>query len=159
MQNLIKQSFIAFFVSVFLFSISFAENIYYVNTGEVLQKSALRGLMEQILAQEDKKLQKEYKIDINKFKSGKNVSQDEINRFIKYRQSINLVIQKLSLNSQKIVEEEMKKFAKAKGYNVIVAETMVVYCSKPYNKTKEFIQFLNKDINKNRAKILKELKK
>ena len=51
----------------------------------------------------------------------------------------------------------MKEFGKKYGYNVILAEVSVVYSSPKYNKTEEFIKFVNSKITKNKNKYIKEI--
>jgi len=159
MNKLLKSVFIAFIFSLSILNISVGEEIYYINTAQSLQQSELGKIAEQIVKQEETKLRKKYKFDIKKLQSGQQVSEEEIRNYLTYNAMVNKLIKKVSENTQRIIKEKINKFAQAKGYNIIVAEVSVVYSNDKYNKTKEFINFINREVAKNKTKIISELKK
>lgn len=142
-------------LSLIFFSFSYATEIYYVNVFETINKSKMKGLAETVLKKKADQLAKKYKID--ELKGKRQLNADELNRYRAFINGINYYQTKVSDNISKVMAKLMEKFGKKYGYNVIVAEISVIYASPKYDKTEEFIKFVNSEISKNKSKIVKEI--
>ncbi len=145
------------FLILFLFFISFANatEIYYVNIYETVNKSKIKSLAETVLKQKADKLAK--KLGINDLKKKKNLTQADMVKYQNFVLTVNRYQAEVSNNITKLMAKLMEKFGKKYGYQAIVAEISVLYCNKKYNKTDQFIKFVNSEIEKNKSKIIKEI--
>jgi Skp family chaperone for outer membrane proteins len=159
MKKNIYKFFIVLFLSLFIIKPTIAEEIYYINTIRVLGKSELTKILDKLRANKEAELRKKYKIDLKKFRAGQRVKETDIQRLQAYQRDLQDFYLKLTFNSQKFVGNEIKKFASKYGYDAIVAEVLVMYVNDKYDITDKFLKFLNSEIRKNKAKVIRELKK
>jgi len=159
MKKNIYKFFIVLFLSLFIIKPTIAEEIYYINTIRVLGKSELTKILDKLRANKEAELRKKYKIDLKKFRAGQRVKEADIQRLQAYQRDLQDFYLKLTFNSQKFVGNEIKKFASKYGYDAIVAEVLVMYVNDKYDITDKFLKFLNSEIRKNKAKVIRELKK
>jgi len=159
MTNSVKWFIFIFIFFLLSFRNLFAQNIYYINSTEVYEKSKLKTIVDNIVLAEKEKLKNKYNVSSEEILSKGVVSSEEMKKFNSYQKQLIDRLSDITFKVQDIFKDAIEKFAKQRGYDIIVAETMVFYVSKKNDKTSEFLKFFNNYIEKNRGKILSILKR
>ena len=146
-----------FILFLMLFSFSQAVEIYHVNITESFPKTKIYNLSSSIFKEKEKALIKKYKLD--NLKGKKQLTANERRRVLAFQMEREYYRAQILNNTYRILSQLANKFGKKYGYGVVLSERYVIYVKPKYDKTKEFINFVNREVSKNKNKFISEIKK
>ncbi len=133
-------------LSVFIFSVSFAGNVAFIDMQKVIKESKAG---KEIQSKLDKKLEQLKKEIEQKQKSGED--QQKLQKFMMEKQrELNKMRKEMADKFMKTLENAIKEFSKKYGYDLILDKTPIVYGNKSLNKTAEFLKFFDEYYKKHK---------
>lgn len=152
-----------FSVVIFIFtaiSVVNASEIVYVNVDKVYNRTEIKKLANSYATSKLNSVAKKLKIKaiVSKYQKGGKLTQAEYLNLMTFQRERQFIMEKMTENLKKVFSVLFNKFGKKYGYTAVVAHFSVVYGKPKYNKTEQFINFVNQEIKKNRAKYKSMLK-
>ena len=131
-----------------------AGEIVYVNVDKVYNQTEIKNLANSFVSSKLNSLAKKLKIKstVAKYQKGEKLSQSEYLNLMAFQRERQFVMENMTENLKKVFSVLFNKFGQKYGYTAVVAHFSVVYGKPKYDKTQEFIKFVNQEVRKNKSK-------
>ncbi|ACO04043.1 MULTISPECIES: OmpH family outer membrane protein [Persephonella] len=131
------------------FGVSLAEDgIVYIDIQKVVSQSAAGKEAQSVLEREAQKFQEEIQ---KKQQAGETQSQLQAYAAEK-QQELMKKRQELAEKFMRLLQENIQKFSKEKGYTLVVDKQSLLYANPKYDRTDEFLKYFDKNYKKGSLK-------
>ena len=144
-------------LSVFFVNISFsAEKIVYLDTQKVFTQSKAGIDLKTALQQKAEKARAEIQAKAATVKQNDQIAMQQLQQeAMQKQQEIQKLQQKAVSNFANFVKKSVREWAKSKGYELVIDGQAVLYGKENYDKTAEFLKFLDEKYAKEKPDFLK----
>ena len=144
-------------LSVFFVNISFsAEKIVYLDTQKVFTQSKAGIDLKTALQQKAEKARAEIQAKAATVKQNDQLAMQQLQQeAMQKQQEIQKLQQKAVSNFANFVKKSVREWAKSKGYELVIDGQAVLYGKENYDKTAEFLKFLDEKYAKEKPDFLK----
>ncbi len=152
-----KKLLFALLFSVFIINISFsAEKIVYLDTQKVFTQSKAGIDVKTLLQQKAEKARAEIQAKASTVKKNDQLAMQQLQQeAMQKQQEIQKLQQKAVENFANFVKKAVEEWAKSKGYELVIDGQAVLYGKENYDKTAEFLKFLDEKYAKEKPDFLK----
>ncbi len=138
-------------LSLFIFSFSFAvgEKLVYINVQKIINESAAGKDAQKVLEEAAKKAQAMLEAKAKSIPKTDQKAQQELQMLAAQKQQeILQKRQEIADKFMKLVQDALDRFAKQKGYLLVVDKQTVLYGKPNLDKTEEFLAYFNAQYKK-----------
>lgn len=152
-----KKFLLTLLFSAFLINFSFsAEKIVYLDTQKVFTQSKAGIDLKTALQQKAEKARAEIQAKASTIKQNDQLAMQQLQQeAMQKQQEIQKLQQKAVENFANFVKKAVEQWAKSKGYELVVDGQAVLYGKENYDKTTEFLKFLDEKYAKEKPDFLK----
>jgi outer membrane protein len=153
-----KKALLSFLLSIFVVSLTFAaEKIVYIDTQKVFTESKAGIDLKTALQQKAEKARSEIQSKAATIQQNDQIAMQKLQQEAMEKQQ---EIQDLQQNAVEkfanFVKEAVEQWAKSKGYELVIDGQAVLYGKQNYDKTDEFLKFLNDKYAKEKPDFMKK---